>query len=114
MIESNKSLEAMQKEVDAYIQQFQAGYFSPLGQLARMTEEIGELAREINHAYGEKAKKDNEKIGTVAEELGDVLISTVIMANALSIDLTQVFEQNMQKFYQRDAFRFARKDGQTK
>ena len=44
-----RSLASMQKEVDAYIQQFKAGYFSPLSQMARLTEEVGELAREVNH-----------------------------------------------------------------
>ena len=51
-----KSMKEMQKEVDAYISQFKAGYFSPLANLARLTEEVGELAREINHYYGEKQK----------------------------------------------------------
>ena len=55
-----KSMEQMQREVDEYISQFKAGYFSPLANLARMTEEVGELAREINHYYGEKKKKDSE------------------------------------------------------
>ena len=35
----------MQKEVDAYIGQFKEGYFSPLAMMARLTEEMGELAR---------------------------------------------------------------------
>ena len=48
-----RSLYEMQEEVDAYIQQFKAGYFSPLAQMARLTEEVGELAREVNHHYGE-------------------------------------------------------------
>ena len=51
-----KSMEQMQQEVDDYISQFKAGYFSPLANLARMTEEVGELAREINHHFGEKKK----------------------------------------------------------
>lgn len=106
-----RSLASMQKEVDAYIQQFKAGYFSPLSQMARLTEEVGELAREVNHYYGEKSKKATEAEKTVAEELGDVLFVTLIMANSLDIDLTQVFEENMVKFNQRDRFRFERKDG---
>lgn len=108
-----RSLQSMQKEVDAYIQQFKAGYFSPLAQMARLTEEVGELAREVNHAYGEKAKKSSEASKTVAEELGDVLFVTLIMANSLDIDLTEVFEENMEKFNRRDRYRFERKDGKT-
>lgn len=110
-MENQRSLASMQAEVDAYIQQFKAGYFGPLAQLARLTEEVGELAREVNHYYGEKPKKINETENTVAEELGDVLFVTMIMANSLSIDLTQVFEQNMEKFNQRDRYRFERMDG---
>lgn len=33
------------------------------------------------------------------------------MANSLEIDLTEVFDQNMAKFNQRDYYRFERKDG---
>lgn len=105
------TLREMQAEVDEYIQQFKAGYFSPLAQMARLTEEMGELAREVNHYYGEKAKKSDEAEKTVAEELGDVFFVALIMANSLDIDMTQVFEENMRKFQQRDAYRFERKDG---
>ncbi|MGM9903870.1 MazG nucleotide pyrophosphohydrolase [Enterococcus sp. 10A9_DIV0425] len=105
-----RSLKSMQQEVDDYIKQFKVGYFSPLAQMARMTEEVGELAREVNHAYGEKKKKDSEPIHSVAEELGDILFVTMIMANSLQIDLTEVFEKNMTKFNQRDHHRFERHD----
>lgn len=110
-MEQNQSLHDMQQEVDAYIQQFKAGYFSPLAQMARLTEEVGELAREINHYYGEKPKKSDEAEKTISEELGDVLFVTMIMANSLDIDLTEAFQQNMKKFHQRDRYRFERKDG---
>ena len=33
-----RSLKSMQQEVDDYIKQFKVGYFSPLAQMARMTE----------------------------------------------------------------------------
>ena len=105
-------LEHMQKEVDAYIGQFKAGYFSPLGQLARLTEEVGELAREINHSYGEKKKKPSEEDKALEEELGDVLFIIISLANSLDIDLSEAFELTMQKFTQRDHFRFERVDGE--
>ena len=97
-----KTMKIMQQEVDEYIKQFKTGYFSPLG----------ELAREVNHYYGEKKKKNSEKPKTVEEELGDVLFVTIIMANSLGIDLTEAFNQNMDKFNQRDHFRFERIDGE--
>lgn len=109
-MDEKRSLYSMQQEVDGYIQQFKVGYFSPLAQLARLAEEVGELAREVNHTYGEKSKKASEPDNSVAEELGDVLFVTMIMANSLNIDLTDVFEKNMEKFNQRDHNRFERKD----
>ena len=109
-MDKKRSLYSMQQEVDEYIQQFKVGYFSPLAQMARLTEEVGELAREVNHTYGEKSKKASEPVNSVAEELGDVLFVTMIMANSLNIDLTEVFEKNMEKFNQRDHNLFERKD----
>ncbi len=61
-MDEKRSLYSMQQEVDGYIQQFKVGYFSPLAQLARLTEEVGELAREVNHTYGEKSKKLRNQI----------------------------------------------------
>lgn len=103
----------MQKIVDEYIGQFKAGYFSPLASMARMTEEVGELAREINHYYGEKQKKESEEEKEIAEELADVLFITITMANSLDIDLTEAFKETMDKFQTRDKFRFERVDGKT-
>lgn len=103
----------MQKAVDEYISQFKVGYFSPLAMMARMTEEVGELAREINHYYGEKQKKSSEDEKEISEELADVLFIIITMANALDIDLTEAFEQTMEKFETRDKYRFERVDEET-
>ena len=104
-----KSMEQMQKEVDEYIGQFKPGYFSPLANLARMTEEVGELAREINHHYGEKKKKDSEADNTIKAELGDNLFVLLCIANSLDIDMTESFNETMEKFNTRDKDRFERK-----
>lgn len=104
-----KTMSEMQKEVDAYIGQFKAGYFSPLANLARLTEEVGELAREINHVYGEKKKKDTEEENTIKAELGDNLFVLLCIANSLDIDMTESFDETMHKFNTRDKNRFERK-----
>lgn len=104
-----KTLKEMQEEVHTYINQFKQGYFSPLAQLARLTEETGELAREINHSYGEKQKKQSEQPKEVGEELGDVLFVLISLANSLEIDLTQSFDEVMKKINERDKDRFERK-----
>ena len=80
-----KSMKEMQTEVDDYIGQFKTGYFSPLANLARLTEEVGELSREINHVYGEKKKKASEDDNTIKAELGDNLFVLMCIANSLHV-----------------------------
>lgn len=113
MEKDSRSLSELQNELDNYINQFKIGYFSPLSQMIQLSEEVGELAREINHQYGEKRKKESERTGSIREEMGDVLITTMIMANALDINLDEVMEENMKKFRERDFYRFERRDGKT-
>jgi NTP pyrophosphatase (non-canonical NTP hydrolase) len=105
-----KTMKDMQKEVDAYIGQFKEGYFSPLAMMARLTEEMGELAREVNHYYGEKPKKTTEKERSIEEELGDVLFVMICMANSLNIDLETAHNIVMDKFNTRDKDRWTRID----
>lgn len=104
----DKSMKQIQEEVDNYISQFEEGYFSPLAMLARMSEELGELAREINHYYGEKPKKATEEHNTIEEELGDLLFVLVCFANSLDINLTEAFNHVMKKFNERDANRWTK------
>jgi len=107
------TLKEMQKCLDDYIQQFKVGYFSTEEQMLRLIEEVGELAREVSHASGVKPKKADEKEGSLPEELADVFVVTLLMANSLGIDLTEQFQKNMEKFQHRDKYRFERKDGKV-
>lgn len=102
-------MKELQKEVDEYISQFKEGYFSPLAMLARLTEELGELAREINHYYGEKPKKSTEEEKAIEEELGDLLFVLICLANSLQIDLEEAHDLVMNKFRTRDKNRWTRK-----
>ncbi|QPC46679.1 nucleotide pyrophosphohydrolase [Mangrovibacillus cuniculi] len=107
---STKTMKEMQQEVDAYIGQFKEGYFSPLAMLARITEEVGELAREVNHTYGEKPKKSSEEEKAIEEELGDVLFVLICLANSLHINMEEAHNLVMNKFNTRDRDRWTRKD----
>lgn len=109
---SEKSLAEIQREVDAYITQFKEGYFSPLALMARMSEEVGELAREINHTYGEKPKRKDEADNSVEMELGDILFLLACFANSLGINLTEAHDKVMHKFNTRDADRWTRKNSE--
>lgn len=105
---SKKTMEQMQSEVDSYISQFKEGYFSPLSMMARLTEETGELAREINHYYGDKPKKDSEEEKSLEQELGDMLFVLICLANSLNIDMEEAFGLVMEKFQTRDKDRWTR------
>jgi NTP pyrophosphatase (non-canonical NTP hydrolase) len=104
------SLREAQQTVDRWIGQYKEGYFSPLTNLARLTEEVGELAREINHRFGEKTKKRDEAEGSLEMELADILFVLICIANSQGIDLDQAFEATMRKVTSRDADRWTRKE----
>ncbi len=102
-----RTLHEMQQEVGHLIQdEWHSHYWTPLSSLARLTEEVGELAREINHYYGEKPKKAGEEQGAIASEMGDILFILSSLANSLDIDLDDAFSEVMAKYRQRDAQRW--------
>lgn len=111
---ADKTMKQLQQDVDRYIKQFKEGYFSPMTMLARMTEEVGELAREVNHRYGEKPKKSTEAENSIELELGDILFITICFANSLGIDLAKAHEQVLHKFQTRDAERWTRINTETR
>lgn len=106
-------MKQLQQEVDDYISQFKEGYFSPLSMLARMTEEVGELAREVNHSYGEKPKRKDEADNSIEYELGDILFIVICFANSLGIDLEKAHDAVMHKFNTRDKDRWTKVDTES-
>ena len=103
-------MKEMQLEVDRWIGQFEEGYWHPLSMLARLTEEVGELAREVNHQYGQKTKKPEEPPGDMAMELADILFILICYSNSLQIDLEDAFQRMMEKYRSRDSTRWTRKE----
>src|SRR5690606_41370357 len=87
----------MQREVHQWISQFKEGYWRPLSMLARLIEEVGELARELNHRFGEKPKKPGEAETDLELELGDLLFILCAFANSQGIDLSVAFSRAMEK-----------------
>ena len=103
------SLRDAQRRVDAWIEQFEEGYFHPLTNLARLAEEVGELAREVNHRFGQKTKKKDEPEGDLGMEMADILFVLVCMANREGIDLDEAFDRMMAKVESRDDVRWTKK-----
>lgn len=99
-----------QRRGDGWIQQFEEGYWGPLTNLARLMEEVGELAREVNHRFGQKRKKPDEPDKEIADELGDIFWALICLANSLQIDLDAALERTLRKVTERDHDRFKRKE----
>ena len=98
-----------QDAVDRYIGQFEAGYWPPLTNLARLVEEVGELARELNHRFGHKTKKPGEPEQDLALALADILFVLIARANEQKIDLEEAFVRVLEKYDVRDADRWTRR-----
>ncbi|MGH7516400.1 MAG: nucleotide pyrophosphohydrolase [Gemmatimonadales bacterium] len=103
------SLTDAQRRVNAWVSRFEEGYFHPLTNLARLAEEVGELAREVNHRYGQKTKKVEEAEGDVGMEMADILFVVICMANREGIDLQDAFDRMMAKVETRDDARWTKK-----
>lgn len=103
-------LKEAQARVDAYVSQFEEGYWPPLSNLARLIEEVGELARLLNHRFGHKPKKPGEDHQDLGLELADILFVLLAMANEQKIDLSEALERTLEKYRVRDARRWTRKD----
>lgn len=99
-----------QHAVDRYIGQFAEGYWPPLTNLARLMEEVGELARELNHRFGHKTKKPGEPEQDLALELADIMFVVIAIANEQKVDLEEAFGRVLDKYEVRDADRWTRKD----
>lgn len=93
------SLSEWQKIVAAEVES-RGGYYPPLVCLAALTEEVGELAREVNHRQGIKCKR-GENADFAAEEAGDVLFTLICLANQLNINLDQQLSLTVDKWLKR-------------
>lgn len=103
------SLKKIQKDVDEWMAQYKEGYWPLHAQLARLMEEVGELAREINHVAGPKKKKVSEMEANLADELADVFFTLTTIANSQGIDLDDAWQKVMSKYYERDSNRWTKK-----
>ena len=94
-----------QGPVDEWIRTYGVRYFSPLTNMAQLTEEVGEVARIISRKYGEQSEKPSDEGKDLGDELADVLWVVICLANQTGVDLTTAFQRNLEKKTQRDATR---------
>lgn len=101
------TLREVQTVVDQWIHDYGVRYFSPLTNMAQLTEEVGEVARIIARTYGDQSAKSTDDLSKehLADELADVLWVLACIANQTDCDLTEALERNIAKKTDRDKFR---------
>lgn len=95
-----------QTEIDEWFKTKGWPYWSPHEILARLVEEVGEFARLVNHEYGPKKKKNDERTQEFQDEIGDILYTLVCFANTHNIDLDAALKGSLDKVTSRDKDRF--------
>lgn len=96
------TLAEAQQRVDQWIREIGVRYFSELTNLAQLMEEVGELSRIMSRTYGEQSCKKDEQLGSLDDELSDVLFVLICLANQTGVDLQSAFEANLKKKTARD------------
>lgn len=110
------TIKEYQQSVDQWIKQYGVRYFSPLTNMAILTEETGEVARIMARFAGEQSwsARDKEKFGIneanesekgkelLADELSDVIWVVSCIANYYHIDLQDALNTNLDKKTKRD------------
>jgi|SRR5688572_15336687 NTP pyrophosphatase (non-canonical NTP hydrolase) len=96
-------LTALQAEVEQWAARYWGSeYWPPLANLARLAEEVGEIARAVNQAHGPKRIKADEADAQLAGELGDALFVLLCLANSTNVDLQTAFDATLAKYRVRD------------
>lgn len=98
------TLKELQMIVDDWITRYGVRYFSPLTNMAQLTEEVGEVARIIARRYGDQSPKASDDLSDehLADELADILWVVICLANQTGCDLTEAFHRNLTKKTERD------------
>ena len=103
------TLREMQVMVDDWVQQFTPAYWPPLSMLAQISEEVGELAMNVNNEYGGRVKKESDNIKGIEQEICDIMFGLICMANSHNIDLDKAWKETISKRCNRDQNRYERK-----
>jgi NTP pyrophosphatase (non-canonical NTP hydrolase) len=99
---SKSTIFQLQQEIDAWIKRNGVRYFSELTNLAQLTEEVGELARQMSRMYGDQSFKEGEKPSDLGDELADILFVLICIANQGGVNLDEAWRRNIDKKSVRD------------
>ena len=106
----SKIIKNYQDEIDEFFKREGWSYWSPLSQMARLSEEVGEVARILNDMHGDKPKKSIETKQHLDEELADVIYTVLCLANSHDINMDDAMSSVFEKISIRDKGRFSKND----
>ena len=98
------TLGGAQQMVDQWVKQYGVRYFSELTNMAVLTEEVGELARQMARIYGDQSFNQGEE-PNLGDEMADVLWVLLCLANQTGVNLEEELKRNIEKKTRRDKTR---------
>ena len=99
------TIEEAQLKVDEWIKNYGVRYFSELTNTAILMEEVGELARIMARVYGDQSFKESDLKYNLSDEMADIFWVLCCLANQTGVNLTDAFQNNIQKKTLRDTER---------
>jgi len=93
------TLDELQAGVDSWINEH-GGYWDKFQILARLTEELGEIASALQRTEGLRPRKTEVDLGS---EVGDLLFTLAAFANVNDLKLSECLGQVMEKYQIRDS-----------
>ncbi|MEZ5584947.1 MAG: MazG nucleotide pyrophosphohydrolase domain-containing protein [Candidatus Competibacteraceae bacterium] len=100
------TLDELQQTVDDWIRAH-GGYWDSFQILARLTEELGEVAAVLQRQHGLRPRKTDVDLGS---EVGDLLFTLAAFANANGLSLSECMAKVMDKYNLRDSQAWKTKD----
>lgn len=98
-------LDELQAEVDRWITEKGGGYWTNFQILARLTEELGEVASALQRQEGLRPRKVDVD---VAGEIGDLLFTLAAFSNCTGVKLDEAVRSALAKYDGRDAIAWQR------
>jgi NTP pyrophosphatase (non-canonical NTP hydrolase) len=93
------NFETLQEIVDQWIRGH-GHYWEKFEILARLTEDLGEVAATLQHAEGLRSGRENHAL---ADEIGDLLFTLAAFANVNGLRLGDCVNGVMEKYRTRDS-----------
>jgi NTP pyrophosphatase (non-canonical NTP hydrolase) len=93
------NFDAFQKTVDQWIQGH-GRYWNKFEILARLTEDLGEIATTLQHTEGLRTGRDELN---VADEIGDLLFTLAAFANVNGLSLGDCVDGVLEKYQTRES-----------